>query len=257
MRENTDPIYKVPDRTLTSRKRMGCFARRIAYRHPIFFLPLYFRLERERKSLVGYKLKRRALFDQNYDLHIEGFWRSGNTFFTTVIEHANPQLVVRSYGHKPVYAVQSIRWRKPVCILIRDPQEVIPSFALHYLCGLDEAIEEYIVYYEPLTTLTKQALILPFELITTRTAEAVNLLAEKYNIGIQTPMMSPEFILNVENAVKSKSNGANPRTVSLPNPERQQTLTILRQTLKCETRYNRRLTLAKSIYNIITQSGSK
>ena len=71
--------------------------------------------------------RKNKLFDKDTALVIDGFQRSGNSFFYSVVKHANSDLKISIHTHSSINAIKSIRSGVPVSITLRHPLDVIKS----------------------------------------------------------------------------------------------------------------------------------
>jgi hypothetical protein len=101
------------------------------------------------------------------DICIEGFPRSGNSFFVTAFQRWNPGIAVSHHSHLASNAKFSARHGKPTVILIRGPAEAIASAiawdGLDSLIAPGVGILSYIAFYESLTGHHHEMLFLNFE----------------------------------------------------------------------------------------------
>ena len=63
----------------------------------------------------------------NADICIEGFPRSGNSFFVTAFQQWNPEAIIAHHSHLASNVKHSVRNNKPAVVLIREPAEAIAS----------------------------------------------------------------------------------------------------------------------------------
>jgi hypothetical protein len=102
---------------------------------------------------------------------IEGFPRSGNTFFVTAFHQWNPESTVAHHSHLASNAKYSVKQHKPTVILIREPAEAIASAIAwdgrnrRVLPGV--GLMAYIIFYQSLHKYRQEILFLDFN-------EAVN-----------------------------------------------------------------------------------
>ena len=61
-------------------------------------------------------------------LVVEGFPRSGNTFATFAIQHAQPRpLAIASHAHVPAQVAAAVALRLPTLVVVRDPLDTLTS----------------------------------------------------------------------------------------------------------------------------------
>lgn len=88
--------------------------------------------------------KRLRLSDEDTDLAIEGFPRSGNTFSRYLFEAAFPNANLASHVHAIAALKAAMRYKKPIILLLRDPMECIASWASKNYAQHQEKIESFV-----------------------------------------------------------------------------------------------------------------
>jgi hypothetical protein len=83
---------------------------------------------------------------------IEGFERSGNTFAVMAFSRSQSRPVdIAHHLHAAAQVIQAARRRIPALVLLRRPEEAIPSFLLfHGALSASQAMRTYIRFYAPL-----------------------------------------------------------------------------------------------------------
>jgi len=225
--------------------------RRILWPHPNAYILATFGLKRRANAVFPfhYSLRRRALFSDNYDLLVDGFKRSANTYASVAFRLSQPNLRVRCHCHNPMYVIQSVRWGKPVCVLVRNPVAAISSFVIHSRRNFSSAIEDYIDYYRTLIPYRRNILIVSFDQVTNDFRGVVRAVNSRYGIGLKLPEINEEFKNKIFEGIQSLPWGHDPLTVSMPNPERSRLLTEANFILKASI-YKERIQLAQTLYDI-------
>ena len=106
--------------------------------------------------------------DRHTDIVIEGFPRSGNTFAYTAFVMAQPE-GIRAAGrvHAPAQLIASARWGIPGVVLIRHPDDAIPSFLIrHPRTGVRQAMRGWLRFYQPLLPHLKKLVVGTFDQVT-------------------------------------------------------------------------------------------
>ncbi len=106
--------------------------------------------------------------DRETDIVIEGFPRSGNTFAYTAFVMAQPR-PVRAAGrvHAPAQLIAAARWGIPGIVLIRHPDEAIPSFLIrHPRTGVRQAMRGWLRFYAPLRAYLNRLVVATFDQVT-------------------------------------------------------------------------------------------
>lgn len=198
------------------------FLEYLVARNPLLLTPLYFKFTIRQEGHRSYKLRLRprAIFKEDYDLIVDGFRRSGNTFLAEAIRLANPGIRIRSHSHNPVYLTQAKRWKRPAIVLIRNPEDAIASYILHSRVPALRAIEQYIMYYRVVAHLKDNLLLVDFKQLVQNPSAIAEQLKEKYSITIQLPLQSKSFQDSVNHAVLQKPWGGDFKTSSVPEPRR-------------------------------------
>jgi len=79
----------------------------------------------------GFFRNKRGVFKTDFDLALEGYPRSGNTYTRRMLESSQrPGLRIRSHMHVPPFVLAAIRKGKPTALLVRNPVDTIVSWHL-------------------------------------------------------------------------------------------------------------------------------
>lgn len=89
----------------------------------------------------------RDCFDTSFDVWIDGYPRSANTFAGQAFQMANPRVRLRTHCHLPPYIIRALDADKPGIFLIRKPEEAIVSWAIVCSGNLKLALEYYIDFH--------------------------------------------------------------------------------------------------------------
>lgn len=214
--------------------------KRQLWSHPRLFWP------------AGLILQKRWLFDRNYDVLIDGFSRSANTYGSVALRLCYPHGVVICHRHMPVYVIQALRDRKPVCLLIREPRAAIASWIIYSGWDFDTAIDDYIAYYEPLMAYRDKLLVVEFNQVTREFPAVVQALNHKYGLNCIVPVQDDVFIERIYEGVRGFDWARNPMTISLPSPERKRLLEQVQVLLRRE-RFASQLLRAQQLYEFFTK----
>jgi hypothetical protein len=88
------------------------------------------------------------LVSSSTDVCMEGFPRSGNSFFYTYFRHYNPTPVVAHHVHVTQQIAQAVRLRVPCIILIREPtQSLLSLLVMDERLSVGFAFRSYIRFY--------------------------------------------------------------------------------------------------------------
>ena len=162
----------------------------------------------------------------NANICIEGFQRSGNSFFVTTFQQWNPGAIIAHHSHLASSAKYSAKQGKPTVILIREPAEAISS-AIAW-DGQDARIVpgvgliSYLSFYQSLNKFKQKILFLDFH-------EAVNQpdkCIEKINQRFGVNFSANEFTKDENNRIRDVLVGHDMRekrsemNSSLPNEKK-------------------------------------
>jgi hypothetical protein len=96
-----------------------------------------------------------VLLESGTELLIEGFPRSGNSFAVAAFTMAQGRPVaVAHHVHAPAHVIAAVRANVPALVVIRDPAEAIPTFAVRHPedpeISMRQALRGYVRFYAPL-----------------------------------------------------------------------------------------------------------
>lgn len=118
----------------------------------------------------------RSIKNTNYDLCLEGFPRSANTYLKMVLDELTAsQLRVQSHFHCPPAVYLAINAGKPVCLTIRTPGDAIVSRSIYNGDSVEDGLYRYISFHELLLPLLshQRLLVATFDAITTRLPDVI------------------------------------------------------------------------------------
>lgn len=194
------------------------------------------------------KFRRRRLFQYNYDLIVDGYWRSANTFVTEAFHLLQPSLRIRAHRHSPLHVINAILARKAVCLLIRKPIDAIASVVVFSGVNLSLAIEDYIEYYYPLLSYRNRCVVVDFDVATKDIASVVDRVGFVYSLRLNTPHVDATFLAKVFDGVKSYPWSGDLRTTSVPMEKRNSLLEDVKK-LAAQDVYVERMSFAYKIYS--------
>ena len=120
--------------------------------------------------------------DRQSDIVIEGFPRSGNTFAYTAFVMAQRR-PVRAAGrvHAPAQLIAAARWGIPGIVLIRHPDEAIPSFLIrHPRTGVRQAMRGWLRFYAPLQPYLNRLVVATFDQVTHDLGEVIETVNDRF-----------------------------------------------------------------------------
>lgn len=136
---------------------------------------------------AGYEILRRIPSFRERCVHgntgcvIEGFPRSGNSFFLNVFKKWNPDVRVAHHVHVPQQVLYGVRQGLPVVVLIRNPIDALSSLLIaDESLSVTIAINSYLAFYEKLLPVIANTTIGHFEECTTRPHEIIRKINRSY-----------------------------------------------------------------------------
>ena len=132
--------------------------------------------------LVSRLRHREKSVNENTDIIIDGFPRSGNTFAVTAFKFAQPgPSTVSSHIHAPIEIITAVRRGIPAIVLIRDPEDAAISFMIMLAENVSAkaAFDYYIRFYESLLPYKDRFVTCPFEVTTGDFGAAISAVNDK------------------------------------------------------------------------------
>ncbi len=156
--------------------------------------------------------------DKNFDITIEGFMRSGNTFAYYQFKDANKNLNIAHHRHSNTQITFSIRNKIPTLLLIRNPVDVIVSTYIFFNKKIPEKqiAKSWIQFYRPLIKLKEKIVISDFDNTINNFENSI----EKVNNFYQTKFVVPELEINKTfQAIKDNQTVPDIKRLAHPNKE--------------------------------------
>lgn len=133
------------------------------------------------------------------DLIVEGFPRSGNSFFEASLNlcETGDQLRVAHHVHAPTHVRYGVKNHIPTVVLIRDPIDAVASLLnmepeTHTSPAWQELhLRQYIRYYRVVEQLLDRLILIPFDLIRSDFGEVVRRINERADLCITCPSPFP------------------------------------------------------------------
>lgn len=120
--------------------------------------------------------------DDDTDIIIDGFPRSGNTFAVTAFKYAQEgDVKVSSHLHAPIEVITAVTNNIPAIVLVRDPEDAAISFMIMLSGNVSgkAALEYYIRFYESLLPYQDKFVTCSFETATTNFGLAIDAVNNK------------------------------------------------------------------------------
>jgi len=181
------------------------------------------------------------------DCCIEGFQRSGNSFFFIQFKRKNKTLKIAHHTHAAAQIIRAVNFRLPTLVLIREPVETISSL-IAWDTNLKSkiALKAYISFYKKVLPIKKRILVIAFEDVTTKPVDVVR----AFNKRFETSFVLPEFTDKQLTNLKAGINSRNDASASpLPTPEKEEAKKHIRLLLKDEPMLSEARNVYEQLHN--------
>lgn len=156
--------------------------------------------------------------DKNFDITIEGFMRSGNTFAYYQFKDANKNLNIAHHRHSNTQITFSVRNKIPTLLLIRNPIDVIVSTYIFFDKKIPEKqiAKSWIQFYRPLIKLREEIIISDFNNTINNFAKTVEQVNEFYKTEFCVPQLEDNETFKV---IKDNHTIPDVKRLAHPNKE--------------------------------------
>ena len=196
----------------------------------------------------------------DFDVWIEGYPRSANTFAVSAFELANPGVRVRSHRHIPTFVLEALAADKPGFLLMRRPAEAAISWAIFWNERLDRCLDYYVDFHAVLRPHASRLLLAPFETVTTQFDRVIVDLNARFGTAyLSRPhdeTTIAECFARIEDKGRCRVDGLNERRVCRPSPQRVPLQAELRQVLANSAPLQRKLARANDLYEYFLRQGT-
>lgn len=161
------------------------------------------------------KMYEGILVYEDTDICIEGFQRSGNTFFLQLLKRKNPSLKFAHHMHVPEQVKRAVSGKVPTVILIRKPQDCIASLlAWDERLSIGVGLTAYQRFYRSLMDYRHGFVIARFEDVIEKPKAIVTRINKKFDA---------DFVMHVKDDVQlskilGRVSNRTKNTLSAPVP---------------------------------------
>lgn len=153
------------------------------------------------------------------DVCIEGFQRSGNSFFILLFRHKNKQLKVAHHTHGAAQVIKAVQFNIPTIVLIRDPGDTLASLlAWDNNLSVGIGLQAWINFYQKLLSYRSGFLTIPFSEVTTNPVNVVKQLNQKFDTNFVLPSFKEEQLEKFKSKVQARNNAL---SAPLPTQEKE------------------------------------
>lgn len=185
----------------------------------------------------------------DFDVWIDGFPRSAQTFASKSFHVANPDAKVRSHHHLPPFIINAIEAEKPGMLLVRKPEDAAVSWAVFWNLSVGSCLDYYIDFHRALLPHAKKAFLARFEEVTGDFGSLV----ERFNQRFGTHYSpSDRDAGNIFSLIAAETDWRDPelnhRRHCFPSSERDRMKAIVVKDLTGSGKNIKRLNKARALY---------
>tara|TARA_B100001093_G_scaffold479610_1_gene508750 strand:+ start:3358 stop:4014 length:657 start_codon:yes stop_codon:yes gene_type:complete len=158
------------------------------------------------------KRKETKIARKYFDLIIDGFPRSANSYTTRLFKQLEPRYHIGHHLHSVSHIIYGLKKSIPSIVLIRNPKDAIISLAALDIIecysgetkkflrenSLKWIIKKYIRFYKPLTNHVDKFLLVDFEVIINCPIRIIKAFNNKFNLNFET---DPEILKYFNNLI--------------------------------------------------------
>ena len=193
-------------------------------------------------------------FANDFDLWIDGYPRSANTFAVEAFTLANPTARIRSHRHIPTFIIQALKLRKPGIFLLRRPEDAAISWAIFWDDRLDRCLDYYIDFHKVLGRYAPQLFIATFEEVTTRFDSLIGEFNQQFGTQYATVPHDEKTVadcfVRIERDYPKVPGGVNEMRVCRPSEQRSPRQAKLREMLRNSPALVEKLARAEEYYRL-------
>lgn len=153
----------------------------------------------------------KCLMSVNVDICLDGFPRSGNSFFTALLRVCYSNLKIAHHIHSVANILLCLKKGIPCFVLIRNPVDAITSFIMREQSMSKENLNEnyyyeygleyYKSFYEAILRDKNKLVVINFDEYISNPKEFLDIILEKNDLGLK-PLSKQEVDKKVEEALK-------------------------------------------------------
>ena len=145
--------------------------RRFFWSRPVLYRPL------------GMLRGKGDVFRFDFDLMVEGYPRSANTYMANLLRVTQPRFRVKNRAHIPCHAIAAAEAGIPVLMLLRAPLDCVSSYAILKEEPATIHLRYYLAYHEVLRTKTKGMLLVDFDTAINSSLGVLSAFDETFGLG--------------------------------------------------------------------------
>lgn len=180
------------------------------------------------------------------DVVIEGFQRSGNSFFLNYFSYWNPGVTVAHHMHVSQQVVLGVQYKRPTIVLIREPASALASTLSVEPMSIWLAINSYVAFYEMLEPLASKVVIAEFQKVTKHPRSVIEKINLKFGcdfaVGELTDTINDILFSRLRSHHREKKQKSG--LISIPTPEKNEKKREVIQKIQTHPKFQ----VARSVY---------
>jgi hypothetical protein len=187
--------------------------RPLAWHSPYLFWPV---------ALVRHN---RNLSDDRFDVMVDGYQRSANTYLATALQlAAKPEIRIWTHFHSPAAVIAALNFGKPTIVLVRRPRDAIAAWTAMSRYPIAYTLPCYVDYYKKLLDYIDVPLFIKFEDVTSDVNGVLAIIGDRFPRIMQhvaPPADFPHLIFKqIENQFVESHGTIDEQRISRPSIER-------------------------------------
>lgn len=153
------------------------------------------------------------------DICIEGFQRSGNSFFYALFKKRNRGLKIAHHTHAAAQVIKAIEYQVPTIVLIRKPEDAISSLIVwDEKLSITTAFRSWISFYKSLLKYQNKIQITSFEEVTENPVKVVSQINERFKTNFSLPRFNEDKLVQIKTSMLKRNY---PLSSPLPTVEKE------------------------------------
>jgi len=152
------------------------------------------------------KSRKNGIIRKDSDICIEGFQRSGNTFFHFSFMRLNRQANIAHHLHASAQVIKAIQQGTPTIVLIRNPLEAVASLMVKDLnLTVESGLKSYMDFYKNLMPHRSKFVVGKFEEVIDQPGLLVKQINEQFKQEFQYEILNDNKRANLKEQIKKKN----------------------------------------------------
>ncbi len=181
---------------------------------------------------------RHLLCDKSTDICIEGYPSSGNSFSLSILRQSNQSIRIAHHCHSVANLQLALDYGIPAVCLIRHPESAISSRLARFGGNVEEALREYIDFYEFALRHIDRLVVVTFEEVTQDTAGLLKRLDRETGLNLACGNIEDLKKKSLKRINEWQEANGIPGRAPLPLAEREEAKAKIQQEIR-QSRYHR------------------